>query len=90
MSTWEAVLTKAAERDHRLFLTEKKNPKGRILFHQVTKEEYESNYGGPKESIATAHREIVPFINRINTDIHFNDSRRVVFDSVGHWTSTWR
>ena len=27
MSTWEAVLTKAAERDHRLFLTEKKNPR---------------------------------------------------------------
>jgi len=52
MSTWEAVLTKAAERDHRLFLTEK-TPKGRILFHQVTKEEYESTYGGPKESIAT-------------------------------------
>ena len=73
MSTWEAVLTKAAERDHRLFLTEKKKPQGTDPFpsSQVTKEEYESNYGGPKESIATVHREIVPFINRINTDIHF-------------------
>ena len=28
-------------------------------------------------------REIVPFINRINTAIHFSDPRRVVFDRVG-------
>jgi len=90
MSTWEAVLTKAAECDHRLFLTGKKTTRDGSFFHQVTKEEYESNYGGPKESIATVHREIVPFINRINTDIHFNDPRPVFFDSVGHWTSTWR
>ena len=37
----------------------------------------------PTDNHITTDREIAPFINRINTAIHFSDPRRPVFDRVG-------